>query len=409
MKQSYRFNEGGVYRKTTLNVIKLTPRVHVVLPRTLPPKSAGQVKARKDFPNGTVIILRGRGDQPVPQKFADVYSAIRSRTLARVNYGATPYPGEEDKTRTMIEEARSNLRILTDRDQFDLFERSQVHARLIELSAGLEKKRNMWKEAAYELIDAASDRTDMLCRHNPGVKAVQVRHGMENLELRLLEIPQILSFLNQDEEALIREREAHIALCRKVLSHYDRVLRAPLFQHPKRYTELGARGFNDWADKREAQVRHLKLAPFTKTRYHILMDMEVARVLASRHDWENVGKVFDRIKNSLMLRLIQPRLEEVLLKVSAMIEIMKNDPEWGLEFANERRHALGDFLNDYRYYIKLNVDESGFRRPVLKPFLTNLEKAARHISWSGHDPKGVKVRQELNSAKRNLKAALIVL
>lgn len=405
MRHSYRFGD----RKVNLNIIKLSPRVHVVVPRVVAPQSQAQVQARKEFPDGTVIILRNRRDHQVPQKFTDVYSAIRSRTLIRINYGGAHYPGEVDETRTMIEDARSNLKILTDRDQFEEFERSQVHLRLIELATGLEKKRNLWKETAFELIDVASDRTDALGRYNPGAKAVQVRHGMENLELRLMEIPEILSFLDQDEEALIREREAHISLCRQILGHYDRVLRAPLFKHPKRYTELGASGFDNWADKREAQVRHLTLAPFTKTRYHILMDMQAARTLASRDDWENVGKVFDRIKNSLMLRLIQPRLEEALLKVSAMVEIMKKDPEWGLEFANSRRHALGNFLLDYRYYIQQNVDESGFRRPVLKPFLKNLEKAANRLSWSGYDPKGVNIRRELNFAKRNLKSALKVL
>lgn len=408
VKQSYRFQVDGEYRKVTLVVEKLTPRVHVVLPRTVSVQNKAQAQARKDFPDGTVIILRGRSNRLVPQKFNDVYSAIRSRTLIRINYGGTHYSGEVDQTRDMIEKARSNLKVLTDHDRLEDFERNQVHVRLLELAGELEKKRNLWKETAYEMIDAASDRTDILGRLNPGAKAVQIRNGMENLELRLMEIPQILSFLDQDEKAMIREREAHITLCKTILRNYDLVLRSPLFKNPRSHINVSPSGFTDWADKRVAQVRLLKLAPFTRTRRHILMDMRASRALASRNDWENVGKVFNRIKNSLMLRLVQPRLEETLLKVSAMIEIMKNDPEWGLEFANYRRHALGDFLLDYRYYIMHNVDESGFRRPVLKPFLKNLEKAAYRLSWSGRDNKGVRVRHELNSAKRNLKAALAV-
>lgn len=382
-------------KRRYLTVVKLTNRVMIVPPRQSRPANAAQRRHRKDFPDGSIIITRRDAGKLVPQLYKSVYDAVRSRLLTRMRYGATMAPGEEQQLVEMVWEARRNLDLLLGKDALEELERVQMQERLQELAQKLERSRNLWKEWAFVAMDAASDLFDSRGRFNPGAKAAQITAARKRLRMRVMEIPLILSFVTKDELALLEERDCHLEICRKILAKVEVIVESPVIKNPKKYEGQRSPQLNAWLDKRANELRCIRVLPFTKTRYHALRDIAIARKAGHEGNWVTAGRAFKRIASSLNLRLIQPRLEEVLIKIDAMIYIQNENTEWSRSFVPFTRQKLRIFLGDVRGYIGVTIDDQGFTKPVVRDLCADLDMAGKML-YTG----------ELQAARDHLKKAI---
>jgi len=383
-------------KKVYLTVVELTNRVYIVPPRLSRPAGEAQRRHRRAFPDGTIVITRhGDDDKVIPQFYKSVYDAVRSRLITRMRYGATMAPGEEQKVLDMVLEAKRNLDLLLGRGASEELEREQMQERIAELAQKLKRSRNLWKEWAYEAMDAASDLFDSRGRFNPGAKATQITAARKRLRMRVMEIPLILSFITKDELALLEERDRHLEICRKVLGKVEVILESPVIMHPKKYQGRCSPQFDPWLDERANELRCIRILPFTKTRYHALRDIAIARAAGRKGDWVKAGRAFHRIARSLELRLVQPRLEEVLIKIDAMIYVQNEDTKWSRSFVSDTRNKLRIFLGEVERHLKRNIDDRGFRKPVVKKLSADLDMASRML-YAG----------DLKTARADLKKAI---
>jgi len=379
-----------------LTLLRLGERVYILPPRAGAPANAAQRQHRKDFPDGLVIVTRRKeSGNRIPQFYRSIYDAIRARIMMRVRYGATMASGEEQDVVEMVMQARRNIELILGRGAADELDRQMVQERLRELAANLERSRNFWKETAFEMIDAASDMYDAMGRINPSAKAAQLTAGRKRLQLRVMEIPLILSFVSRDELLLIEQRDFHLRLCSELLHRFKLILASSLFREADKHIGWYSPDFEPWAEQRANELRSLVVLPFTKTRYHALQDIAQAREAAGLRDWSAVKRVFQRIERSLELRLVQPRIEEALIKLDGMIYIRDENTEWSHAFVDDNCKKLGAFFFELGNYMLQNISDRGFRKPVVRELAAGLDGASKDIRL-----------HKLVEAKTGLKRAL---
>lgn len=367
-----------------LTVGSLTDRVYIVLPRQTAPANESQRKLRREFPGGAIIIMRrDRNGNRVPQLYRSIHGAIRSRLMARVRYGAGTVPGESEHLVEVVWDAKRSLEMILGREAVDQFEKSMVQARLQEMASKLERSHNIWKQSAFEAIDAASDLHDSLGRNNPGAKAARISSGVHKLRMRVMEIPLILSFVTEDEVKLLEERFRHLLLCERLLKRLELVLASPIMQKPEKYRAKRSEKLDYWINDRVREFQGMNALPYTKARYHGLRDLAAVRRYGNEGDWLKAGRALRRIACSLELLLIQPRLEDSILKLNAMMYIQSESTKWSHAFIVDSRRKLGAFLSDLSEHALTGIDDSAFRKRVVPEIARLLKDAARRLRENG--------------------------
>lgn len=369
----------------SLNVENIgSPRMLVVVPRQHEARDKQQKDFRKKLPDGAVLISKHEENNPEKrfyQIYKDgVYTAIRSRVLIQKQYGNRYDGGERGALHLNINSARMHLEALLHYRELSREQRDEVHVCLEELATLLELKRNLHKSVAHDFIELSAEPQDSLGRINPGVCCNQLSTGMKFLNFRLLEIPNIMKYIGRDEALLIMIRDKHLTSCQQLYWRLQAILDRPVLKKPKKNQVLTHPELDPWIMRRVMEVSAWNIGPFSKTRWNTLRDLNEARLVAAQGDYVSMAKIFRRVVHSLRFKIAQFWLEDAILKVSLVIESLKQNPDENTDYyAMNRAGDLGEEMKRLRKRFSLVLDDRGFRRRPKARLIQCLDDAERAI------------------------------
>jgi len=353
-------------------VQRLSPRIYLVVSRGRKPQTPYERAARKAFPDGSIVVTRRQKGKIITQVHRSLFRAIRGRVNIARRYGRSDARGERAQMKEMLESGRATLKLILGRRASEL-EEEIVTAKLEKIYLGLDGTRSFWKETAYEAVCAAMSPFDSLGRFNPGVRGNYLSTGTHGLEMRAVEIPQILPFIDFDLIVLMKERDRLLAICQEESAKYQQVLNSWIFRNPDADTAYLSKNFAGWVDKRERAIDPLVIMPFTRTAYHIKKDLAEAREFGAKSNWPAVERILKRIVASLKLRLFQPEIEKQVARLNMILEALKDKEDDRVNYlVIDWSHGVSSDIAVIRNEIRQNCSDRDFRNPVVRPLLTRL-------------------------------------
>jgi hypothetical protein len=384
------FTRYGWVKLNCLDIV--SPRIKLIIPRKRKPVNQNERRFRAKFPDGAILISRHDDQKPdrvFYQIYSSIYDALRSRFKIKFRYGEKQSYGEWRDLTLNINSARLYLKKLLNYSRLNEKDKKEIFVSLEKLSEKLENKRNIFKEIAHDYIELSSEPEDSLGRINPSVKCNQLATGMRYLNLRLMEIPEISKFINQDQVILMQELDRHLFLCKDLYYRFSQVLSHQTARDPKRFSEIKYEKLELWIKKKIQDFGKMRVIPFTKTRAHAIEDLGEALIYAKEGKIQNVFSIFRKIKNSLRFKEAQFYLEEIVTKLTFLQESVDVNPSSkNIDWVVSRSYDLNNDLDDLVGRLNRILDDRGFKyRPKAKLLETIRNAEQQLISLKLEDAK----------------------
>ncbi|MBU0649355.1 hypothetical protein KJ969_04655 [Patescibacteria group bacterium] len=373
------------YGWASLNVEELgSSRLYAILPRQRAARNKAEKDFRKKFPDGAILISRRDPQNPDRRKYQihahGIFSAIRGRSRIRFKYGNEWHGGEVRDVTLNINSARLYLEMLLNYCRLSPRRQFDIQACLEQLAQSLERKRNLFKAEAHDFIELSSEPEDSLGRVNPSVMCNQLATGMKNLIFRLLEMPGISEFINRDQVHLIAARDQHLTLCKMLDYRFCQALERPLMKAPHEYTSEPMPRLLQWLRCNIAEFQNITVAPFTKTRYHALRDLAQAYDFARARDYAAAKARLLVVRNSLRFKEAQFHLEEIILKVTLILDELDVDKsKRNMDWSIGRSSDLGANIGDLRERLHKILDDRGFSFRPMNRLFAHLGEAEEYL------------------------------